>query len=56
MTKVINQKQSVLFLGSEEFVNLTIRITGKNDCQTSAIKTEVLLTYQDLYNSIHFIL
>ena len=34
--------------------NFLIRITGKNDRQTSAIKTKMLLTYQDLYLTYKF--
>jgi hypothetical protein len=38
-----------------EFVKLVdYWITGKNDRQTSAIKTEMLLTYQDLYLTYKF--
>ena len=34
---------------------LLIRITGKNDRQISAIKTEMILTYHDLYFTITLI-
>ena len=35
---------------------LLIRITGKNDRQTSDIKAEMLQTYQDLYFTINLML
>jgi hypothetical protein len=38
-----------MIIGSNSGKYYDIWITGKNDRQTSAIKTEVLLTYQDLY-------
>ena len=45
MTKVLYQKQLVLFLGFKEFVDLTIRVTDKNDLQTSELEliTMILL-------------